>query len=123
VVSKAKGFIVDDDDAVRDSLKVLLEVDGLDIEDYDSAEAFARYYTKPRRGCVILDQHLPLMTGLDFLMSKVGRSLGIPVVLLTGRGDRALKDRALAAGAAAYMEKPVAEEVLLDTIRRLVGAA
>jgi two-component system, LuxR family, response regulator FixJ len=123
VVSKAKVFIVDDDDAVRDSLKVLLEVDGLDIEDYGSVEAFARYYRKPPSGCVILDQHLPLMTGLDFLISKAGRSLGIPVVLLTGRGDKALKDRALGAGAAAYMEKPVTDGALRETIRRLVGAA
>jgi two-component system, LuxR family, response regulator FixJ len=120
---RIKAFVVDDDDAVRDSLKVLLEIHGLEVEDYASTCAFADHYRRPRRGILILDQHLPSRTGLDFLNSPAGRDLGIPVILITGRGDRTLEERALAAGAAAYLQKPVSERVLLGTVSRLVDAA
>src|SRR5579863_3821409 len=61
-----KVFVVDDDDAVRDSLKALLEVHGIEVEDYQSTSAFASHYLRPPRGCLILDQHLPVLTGVDF---------------------------------------------------------
>ena len=117
-----KAYVVDDDEAVRDSLKVLLEIHGIEVEDYASAGAFADHYRRPRRGVLILDQHLPLRTGLDFLNSPDGRALGIPVILITGRGDRALEERAQAAGAV-YLQKPVSQKVLLATVSRLVDAA
>lgn len=117
-----KVFVVDDDEAVRDSLKVLLEVHGIDVEDYDSTTAFADHYRRPCRGVLILDQHLPQLTGIDFLASPKGRDLGIPVILITGRGDSALEARARQAGVAAYLQKPVSERVLLDTVTRLIGA-
>lgn len=117
----SKVFVVDDDEAVRDSLKVLLEVHGIDVEDYDSTMAFADHYRRPCRGVLILDQHLPQLTGMDFLASPKGRDLGIPVILITGRGDSALEARARQAGVAAYLQKPVSERVLLDTVTRLIG--
>lgn len=119
-------YIVDDDEAVRDSLKLLLEIDGLTVEDYESTEEFARHFTRPRRGCIVLDQHLPITSGLDFLTSPAGRGLGLPVILITGRGDESLKARAREAGVAAYLDKPVSDEALLVAIRRAVdgeGAA
>ena len=91
--SRLKVFVVDDDEAVRDSIKMLLEVHGIEVEDYKSAAAFARHYRKPSRGCVILDQHLPVLTGVDFLSSPEGRRLGVPVILITGRGDPELEKR------------------------------
>src|SRR4051794_7083388 len=89
--SRPKVFVVDDDDAVRDSIKLLLEVHGIDVEDYESTEAFARHYRRPCRGCVILDQHLPVQTGVDFLNSPAGSRLGLPVILMTGLGDPGLE--------------------------------
>ena len=83
---RTKVFVVDDDEAVRDSMKVLLEVHGLEVEDYGSTGEFADHYRKPRRGCLILDQHLPVLTGVDFPTSPVGKRLDIPVILITGRG-------------------------------------
>jgi two-component system response regulator FixJ len=118
-----KAYVVDDDEAVRDSLKVLLEIHGIEVEDYASAGAFADHYRRPERGVLILDQHLPQRTGLDFLNSPAGRGLGIPVILITGRGDDALEARARAAGAAAYLQKPVSQKVLLATVSRLVDGA
>jgi two-component system, LuxR family, response regulator FixJ len=118
-----KVFIVDDDDAVRDSMKVLLEVHGFEVEDYESTAEFANRYHRPPQGCLILDQHLPLTTGLDFLRSAVGKALDIPVILITGQGDPRLERRAHEAGAAGYLQKPVAQRVLIDTVERVTATA
>ena len=120
---RPKVFVVDDDEAVRDSLKVLLEVHGIDVEDYGSTGEFASRYEKPPCGVLILDQHLPVVSGVDFLNSPAGRHLGIPVILITGRGDPAIEAQARQAGAAEYLQKPVSEKVLLATVQRLAGTA
>ena len=119
---QTKVFVIDDDAAVRDSLKVLLEVHGLEVEEYASTGEFSVHYRKPQRGCVILDQHLPMLNGIDFLNSPMGRNLGIPVILITGRGDLALEQRAREAGAAEFLHKPVGERVLIATVVRLTAA-
>jgi two-component system, LuxR family, response regulator FixJ len=116
-----KVFVIDDDEAVRDSIKVLLEVHGIDVEDYGSAGEFARHYRRPRRGCVVLDQHLPGLSGVDFLNSPAGRQLGLPVILMTGRGDPGLEKRARAAGVAGYLQKPVSERLLIATVERVTA--
>ncbi len=116
-----KVFVVDDDDAVRDSIKVLLEVHGIEVEDYGSTGEFASRYQKPRRGCLILDQHLPELTGVDFLNTPEGKDLDIPVILLTGRGDPALEERAKESGVAEYLQKPLGERALLATVVRLTA--
>jgi two-component system response regulator FixJ len=116
-------FVVDDDEPVRDSIKVLLEVHGFKVEDFASTAAFAKSYRKPPRGCLILDQHLPLMTGIDFLRSSAGRELGIPVILVTGQGDPTFEQRARDAGVTEYLQKPIAQKVLLDTVERVMDAA
>jgi two-component system response regulator FixJ len=109
--SRPKVLVVDDDEAVRDSLKVLLEVQGIEVEDHESAAGFVRHYRKPRRGCAILDQHRPVLTGVDFLSTPEGRRLGLPIIPITGRGDPELEKRARAAGVAEYLQKPVSERV------------
>src|SRR3954470_3339830 len=119
--SRPKVFVVDDDDAVRDSIKVLLEVYGIDVEDYESTDAFARHYRRPCRGCIILDQHLPVLTGVDFLNSPAARRLGLPVILMTGLGDPGLESRARAAGAVGYLHKAVSARLLLANIERVTA--
>jgi len=114
-------FIVDDDDAVRDSLRLLLETHGITVKDYGSTAEFARDYRPGEHECLILDQHLPGSTGLDFLASPEGAKLNLPVILITGRGDRALERRALALGVKVYLQKPVAEAVLIDAIEHVAG--
>jgi two-component system response regulator FixJ len=116
---RPKVFVVDDDEAVRDSIKVLLEVHGIDVEDYQSIGEFARNYRRPSRGCVILDQHLPALTGIDFLNSPTGRQIGLPIILVTGRGDPGLEKRARAAGVADYLQKPVSRRLLIETVERV----
>jgi two-component system response regulator FixJ len=110
-------FIVEDDDAVRDSLKLLLESYGLAVEDYASVQAFTRCYHPGPRQCLVLDQHLPNTTGLDFLASTQGAALELPIILITGRGDASIRDRAYDMGVHAYLEKPVSDEILLEALK------
>ncbi|HEV2188941.1 MAG TPA: response regulator [Stellaceae bacterium] len=120
VLPNVTVYVVDDDDAVRDSVKVLLEVNGLRVEDYASTADFARGFQRPGRGCLLLDQHLPSTTGIDFLKSDEGRELGIPVILITGRGDPALEQQAREAGVVGYLQKPISAGVLLATIGQAI---
>ena len=114
-----KIFVVDDDEAVRDSIKVLLEIHGLDVEDFGSTSDFVSRYERPPHGCLILDQHLPRTTGLDFLASSEGRELGIPVILITGQGDPTIERRAHEAGAE-YLQKPVGQRKLIEMVERVI---
>lgn len=114
-------FIVDDDEAVRDSLKLLLESYGCTVKDYGSTRAFFRAYKPHENQCLILDHHLPGETGLEFLESIDGASLRLPIILLSGGGDRSLKERALQAGAIAYFDKPIDNTVLLATLFKAIG--
>lgn len=117
----AKVFIVDDDEAVRDSLRMLLESCGMDVEDFASTRDFMRKYRPGAHECLLLDQHLPEFTGLEFLASPERGALRLPVILLTGRGDGAIRDRAYELGVRAYLEKPVPDDILLKTIGQAIS--
>ena len=118
----AKVFVVDDDEAVRDSIRVLLEVHGIEVEDFGSTADFTQHYRRPPRGCLILDQHLPTQNGVDFLNTDAGRGLGIPVILITGRGDARIEEAGRLAGIAEYLQKPIGERLLLAAVNRLIAA-
>jgi FixJ family two-component response regulator len=110
--------IIDDDAAVRDSLRVLLESHGWTVEDFAStAEFLTRRHGSEGAALLILDQHLPGASGLEFLAGQ-GARLGLPVILITGAGDNNLREQARRRGVAAYLEKPLSETKLLDAIAR-----
>jgi FixJ family two-component response regulator len=115
-------FIVDDDDAVRDSLRLLLEAHGMTVEDFDSTAGFSAAYRPHERACLILDLHLPEVGGLDYLASLRKSGSELPVIMVTGRSDDASRERALELGALSFLEKPVDYEALLSAIGRAVGA-
>ena len=116
-------FIVDDDEAVRDSLKLLLETHGMEVEVYASTETFVRSYRPHARQCLILDQHLQGMkTGLEFLASPERAAMRLPVILITGRGDNEIKARALDAGVVDYLDKPIDATQLVAVIDRAIAA-
>jgi two-component system response regulator FixJ len=114
-------FIVDDDDAVRDSLKVLLEFQDYRVRDYPSGAAFLAAEQPPHNGCLVLDLHMPVMSGFELLDILTASRFDLPVILITGRNDAAVQARADASGAIALLEKPFDDDVLLQTIRRALA--
>jgi two-component system CheB/CheR fusion protein len=117
----APVFLVDDDDAVRDSIRALLESYGLEVHDYPSGHAFLADPAVGDRGCLILDMHMPGMTGLEVLGFMRCSARRMPVIAITGRVDERLIERLRTAGACAVFEKPVDESVLLNAIERAVA--
>ena len=115
-------YVVDDDEAVRDSLKILLESYGMRVEDFGSIADFHRGRVAGRKGCMILDLHLPGTSGLDYLASRDGAN-ELPVIMITGRGDAATRERARQMGAQAFLDKPISEAALLAHIREAIGSA
>lgn len=118
----AKVHLVDDDDAVRDSLKTLLESHGMSVWDHKSAADFLDGADASMRGCLILDLHLPVLSGLDLMTIMRERDIRIPVVFITGRSDKEIRQRALKAGAVAFLEKPVDEASLMSAIHSALTA-
>jgi FixJ family two-component response regulator len=111
-----KIHIVDDDDAVRDSLRALLESLGFEVLDYPSAGDFLARRGENTKACLLLDMHMPVMSGLELLEHMQATQTQLPTVVITGRGDLATKARALLCGAIAFIDKPVADDTLLGAI-------
>ncbi len=111
-------FIVDDDEALRDSLCWLLESAGLRVETHDSANSFLQSYYPGQSGCLLLDVRMPGMNGLELQEQLESRDVRLPVVIMTGHGDVAMAVRALKAGAMDFIEKPFDDELLLASIQR-----
>ncbi len=116
-------FVVDDDEAVRDSLRMLLESDGLEVDAFASGAEFLAADLPGRGGCVVLDVRLGDMNGLDLQKKLAALRIELPVILITGHGDIPMAVAAMKAGAADFIEKPFADGVLLDSVRRALGAA
>ena len=109
-------FIVDDDPAVRDSLQQLLESIGFAVEAYGSGEELLDRQGSLDGACVLLDLKLPGMNGLEVLEILAAQHSDACVILITGHGDAATRARATRAGAAAMLEKPLRDKLLLSTI-------
>ena len=110
-------FVVDDDPSVRSSLKFLLSTVGLQVEGFDSADAFLRKKLPDAPSCLVLDVRLPGLSGLDFQRELTARNITIPIVFLTGHGDIPMSVRAMKAGAVEFLTKPFRDQDLLDAVR------
>jgi FixJ family two-component response regulator len=110
-------FVVDDDEALRDSLRWLLEAHGYEVALYDSAEHFLSDDAAMRPGCLLLDVRMPGMSGQELFDALIERGNRMPVVFITGHGDVPMAVAAVKKGAVDFIEKPFSEEDLL----RLVG--
>ena len=109
-------YVVDDDEAVRDSLQILLESHGKQVATYASVRDFLDSFDPARCGCLLLDMHLPVMGGMELLSLLRERGSTLPVIMITGGGDARVRSQVLKAGAFAFFEKPVADERLLAAI-------
>jgi len=115
-MSSPVTFVVDDDAAIRDSLALLGETAGLQVECYDSAEAFLAAHHPDRRGCLVLDVRLPRMSGPQLHEELRRRGSSLPVIYLSAHGDIPLTVQAMKAGAADFLTKPVDGALLLERI-------
>lgn len=108
--------IVDDDDAVRDSAALLLEIAGYSVLTYGSGVDFLEAVSAAPAGCVLLDIHMPRMTGLEVQRVLRDRGVAWPVIVLTGQGDIGIAVQAMKGGAFEFLEKPYQNSVLLGAI-------
>jgi two-component system response regulator FixJ len=111
-------FVVDDDRAMRDSLRWLLESVGLTVRTYSTAADFLREYEPAQPGCLVLDVRMPGMSGLDLQAELVRRGAGLPTIVVTGHAEVPMAVRAVKAGAVDFIEKPFSDQLLLDRVRQ-----
>ncbi len=109
-------FVVDDDEAVRESLKALIETEGLSVETYASGREFLDAYDPSRRGCLLLDVRMPDMTGLELQQKLAARPHKLSIIVVTGHGDVPMAVKAMKAGAADFIEKPYSDETILESV-------
>jgi FixJ family two-component response regulator len=114
-------YVVDDDEAMRNSLKWLIESVGLRVDTYGSADEFLRGYYPGRGGCLLLDVRMPGMSGLELQEHLAEHQAHLPVIIITGHGDVPMAVRAMKVGAVDFIEKPFNDEFLLDSIRRALA--
>lgn len=109
-------IVDDDDDDVRDSLRALLESCHFTVRDFGSASDFLIARRAGDGDCLLLDLHMPQLDGISVLAQMRAEGSPLPAIVITGRSDPALKQRALQNGAFALFDKPVPEDVLLNAI-------
>jgi two-component system response regulator TtrR len=119
-MSEAKPTIhvVDDDEAMRDSMTWLLEGEGYAVACYDSAASFLAARSDQMRGCIVLDVRMPEMSGLELHERLEALGSRLPIIFVTGHGDVPMAVSALQRGACDFIEKPFNNEDLLSRIRR-----
>ncbi len=124
MASEAMVYVIDDDEAMRDSLDFLLGSAGFAVQVFDSATSFLAAVPGGQFGCVVTDVRMPGMGGIELLKHLRQRNAGLSVVIMTGHGDVPLAVEAMKLGAVDFVEKPFEDERLIETIRAaLAGAA
>lgn len=114
-------LVVDDDEAFRRSLTLLLTAYGFQVRGFASGEELLAACDGAERGCLLADVHLPGIDGFRIVELLRGRGVGIPALLMTGRPDPDMRDRAAAAGLPAVLEKPLPGHLLIKAIREALA--
>jgi FixJ family two-component response regulator len=115
--------VVDDDGSVRRALQRMLNASGLDAEIFASGEEFLVSLRFRRPDCVVLDMHMPGMSGLDVQQQMTRAEIDLPIIVVTGHHEAGLCARCLTAGASSYLCKPLDSRMLLDAISLAIGSA
>jgi two-component system response regulator FixJ len=116
-------MVVDDDDAVRQSLQFALELEGLEVQAYGSGQQLLAKEHMPEKGCLVVDYYMPVMDGVELLNRLRLRKVELPAILITAKATGEIRQRAFRAGFRQVLEKPLEDSALIDGIRRLLADA
>ncbi|MCX7060422.1 MAG: response regulator [Gammaproteobacteria bacterium] len=116
--AEARVFIVDDEEAVRDSIGLLLRSVGLRAQGFPDARAFLDAYRPEQPGCLVLDIRMPRMSGLELQQELNRRGWGIPVIFISGHGDVPMAVEAMRAGAVDFLQKPFKDDELIRRVQK-----
>ncbi len=117
---KPTVFIVDDDEQVRNALRLLMESVGLNTETYASAQEYLDQFDVDKPGCLILDVRMPGISGLDLQARLAAERIHPAIIIITGHGDVPMAVRAVTAGAVDFIEKPFNNQSMLDTVHKAI---
>jgi two-component system, LuxR family, response regulator FixJ len=117
---KPTVLVIEDDPAVRSSLKFSLEIEGFAVQDFRTGHDLLGMGDVPGSNCIVVDYNLPDMTGLEVLGGLRDRSVSVPAILITSDPNQNLRDRAAAVGAG-VVEKPLLGDALIESIRDIVA--
>lgn len=109
-------YVVEDDEAVRDSLELLLKSDSKSVKTYADANAFLKDYSEKMAGCIVLDIRMPGMDGMELQKKLNSKHSILPIIFVTGHGDVPMAVDAMKEGAVDFIQKPYREEALLEKI-------
>jgi two-component system response regulator FixJ len=112
--------VIDDDDAMRESMSFLLSAAGLESKVYESPLTFLEELPLEESACVVTDVRMPQMSGIDLLKRLRADRQQVPVIVITGHGDVPLAVEAMKLGAADFIEKPFPDEMLINAVRQAV---
>jgi FixJ family two-component response regulator len=113
-------FVVDDDEAICESLRLLIGDIGLEVRTFTSARQFLEEYDSSRPGCLVLDVRMSGISGLELQARLNETGIHIPTIIITGHADVPMAVEAMKAGATDFIEKPFRDQVLLDSIQKAI---
>lgn len=111
-------YVVDDDEAVRKTLRLLLQSVQIAVEAYGSAREFLEAFDPTHAGCIVLDVRMPGMSGMELQEKLIADGVKTPIIIVTGHGDVPMAVKAVQRGALDFIEKPFREQILLDRIKQ-----
>ncbi|HKX65261.1 MAG TPA: response regulator [Rhizomicrobium sp.] len=115
--------VVDDDEAVRDSTQMLLGIHGFKVRGYAGARDFLADFTAADTGCLILDIHMPEMTGVELLTLLRARGVATPAIIVSGQIDPVVGEILTRSGALAILSKPVNQDELMGYVEQALASA
>jgi len=115
-------FVVDDDDAVRDYLKWLMQSVSLPVALFPTAQEFLEKYDNSQAGCLLLDVRMPGLSGFDLQAEMQNRKIRLPVIMMTAYAEVPMAVRALRGGAVDFIEKPLDGQELLDRVQKAIAS-
>ncbi|MGU3495755.1 response regulator transcription factor [Xanthobacteraceae bacterium A53D] len=110
-------YVIDDDEAVREALALLLRTYGMSVETFGDPTVFLAHVDAEKPGCLLLDLRMPMVSGLQLQQKLTERGIDWPAIMITGHGDVNACRRAFKAGIVDFLTKPVDEQVLLDALQ------